>query len=84
MDVSDPQKTEEISKWDVNKVCEFIRKLPGCADYADDFALQEMDGQALLLLKAENLMQVMNMKLGTALKVMAKINELRTDNKDLK
>jgi hypothetical protein len=58
-------------------VCEFIRALPGCMDYAEDFAIQEIDGQALMLLKADHLMSAMSMKLGPALKICAKIDTMR-------
>lgn len=58
---------------------EFIRNLPGCTDYAEDFAIQEIDGQALMLLKADHLMAAMSMKLGPALKICAKIDTFRGD-----
>lgn len=61
----------------VSDVCEFIRALPGCCDYAEDFAIQEIDGQALMLLKADHLMSAMAMKLGPALKICAKIDTMR-------
>ncbi len=54
-----------------------MRSLTGCADYAEDFALQEIDGQALMLLKADHLMSAMSMKLGPALKICAKIDAMR-------
>jgi len=63
----------------VSEVCEFIRNLPGCTDYAEDFAIQEIDGQALMLLKENHLMSAMSMKLGPAVKICAKINSLRID-----
>lgn len=58
----------------VNEVCDFIRGLPGCADYAEDFAIQEIDGQALMLLKEDHLMSAMSIKLGPALKIVARID----------
>ncbi|XP_011313953.1 polyhomeotic-like protein 1 isoform X1 [Fopius arisanus] len=66
-------------KWTVNEVCDFIRNLPGCADYAEDFAIQEIDGQALMLLKEDHLMSAMSIKLGPALKIVAKIDSMRID-----
>ncbi len=60
-------------------VCEFIKALPGCSDYAEDFAHQEIDGQALMLLKEDHLMSAMNMKLGPALKIVAKIDTMREE-----
>lgn len=58
-------------------MCEFIKNLPGCYEYAEDFALQEIDGQALMLLKEDHLMSAMSMKLGPALKIVAKIDLMR-------
>lgn len=66
-------------KWTVQDVFEFIKALPGCADYADEFRLQEIDGQALLLLKEDHLMTAMSMKLGPALKICARINVLKEE-----
>ena len=51
--------------------------LLGCEDLAPQFLSQEIDGQALLLLKEEHLMSTMNIKLGPALKICASINNLR-------
>lgn len=49
----------------------------GCQEIAEEFRSQEIDGQALLLLKEEHLMSAMNIKLGPALKICAKINVLK-------
>ena len=58
---------------------EFIRNLAGCSVYADEFRSQEIDGQALLLLKEDHLMSTMNMKLGPALKICARINAIKEE-----
>ncbi|MEQ2169464.1 hypothetical protein GOODEAATRI_025524, partial [Goodea atripinnis] len=50
---------------------------PGCQEIADEFRSQEIDGQALLLLKEDHLMSTMNIKLGPALKIFARINMLK-------
>lgn len=73
------QSVEEhvMMKWSVSQVCDFIKNLPGCTDYAEDFALQEIDGQALLLLKENHLVSAMGMKLGPALKIVSKIESMR-------
>uniref|UniRef100_A0A4W3I629 Polyhomeotic homolog 3 n=1 Tax=Callorhinchus milii TaxID=7868 RepID=A0A4W3I629_CALMI len=63
--------------WTVDHVWEFIHSLPGCQDIADEFRSQEIDGQALLLLKEDHLMSAMNIKLGPALKICARINMLK-------
>lgn len=61
-------------------MCDFIRGLPGCADYAEDFAIQEIDGQALMLLKEDHLMSAMSIKLGPALKIVARIDSMRVES----
>uniref|UniRef100_A0A8C7ICH0 Polyhomeotic homolog 2b (Drosophila) n=1 Tax=Oncorhynchus kisutch TaxID=8019 RepID=A0A8C7ICH0_ONCKI len=65
------------TKWNVEEVYEFIRSLPGCQEIADEFRTQEIDGQAMLLLKEDHLMSAMNIKLGPALKIYASINMLK-------
>ncbi|XP_068137090.1 polyhomeotic-like protein 3 isoform X2 [Hyperolius riggenbachi] len=67
----------EPSLWTVEDVWAFIHSLPGCHDIADEFRTQEIDGQALLLLKEDHLMSTMNIKLGPALKICARINALK-------
>lgn len=64
-------------QWSVQEVSQFISSLQGCEDLASQFLSQEIDGQALLLLKEEHLMSTMNIKLGPALKICAHINNLR-------
>jgi len=51
-------------------VCGFVT---GCVDIGEEFRSQEIDGQALLLLKEDHLMGTMNIKLGPALKIYAQI-----------
>uniref|UniRef100_UPI0000683298 Polyhomeotic n=1 Tax=Drosophila melanogaster TaxID=7227 RepID=UPI0000683298 len=66
-----------ISSWSVDDVSNFIRELPGCQDYVDDFIQQEIDGQALLRLKEKHLVNAMGMKLGPALKIVAKVESIK-------
>ena len=61
----------------MQEVYEFVRKLPGCEMYAEEFRLQEIDGQALTLLKEDHLMMTLNVKLGPALKICQRINSLK-------
>lgn len=51
--------------------------LAGCQEIAEEFRAQEIDGQALLLLKEDHLMSTMNIKLGPALKIYARISMLK-------
>ncbi|KAJ8357069.1 hypothetical protein SKAU_G00198630 [Synaphobranchus kaupii] len=63
--------------WTVQEVWSFIYSLPGCQDIAEEFRSQEIDGQALLLLTEEHLVNAMNIRLGPALKICARINSLK-------
>ncbi|XDV45942.1 hypothetical protein PO909_013940 [Leuciscus waleckii] len=65
------------AKWNVEDVYEFICSLPGCQEIAEEFRSQEIDGQALMLLKEDHLMSTMNIKLGPALKIFAHISMLK-------
>uniref|UniRef100_A0A673MIG1 Polyhomeotic-like protein 3 n=1 Tax=Sinocyclocheilus rhinocerous TaxID=307959 RepID=A0A673MIG1_9TELE len=67
----------EPAQWSVDQVSSFISNLPGCQDIAESFRAQEIDGQALLLLTEDHLMSAMNVKLGPALKICARINSLK-------
>lgn len=79
----DPMSPTDISpypkpaQWSVDQVSSFISNLPGCQDIAESFRAQEIDGQALLLLTEDHLMSAMNVKLGPALKICARINSLK-------
>ncbi|KAJ8010797.1 hypothetical protein DPEC_G00078870 [Dallia pectoralis] len=77
---ADPPATPanpRLAQWSVEQVWGFIHKLPGCRDVAEAFRVQEIDGQALLLLTEDHLMTSMNIKLGPALKICAHINAHR-------
>ncbi|XP_072553220.1 polyhomeotic-like protein 2 isoform X1 [Salminus brasiliensis] len=72
-----PFLPSDPAKWNVEDVYEFICSLPGCQEIAEEFRAQEIDGQALLLLKEDHLMSTMNIKLGPALKIFARISMLK-------
>uniref|UniRef100_UPI00358FF853 polyhomeotic-like protein 2 n=2 Tax=Myxine glutinosa TaxID=7769 RepID=UPI00358FF853 len=72
-----PSHRGDPARWSVQEVWEFVSRLPGCRDVADEFRAQEIDGQALLLLKEDHLMTAMNLKLGPALKICAWITRLK-------
>ncbi|XP_041426599.1 polyhomeotic-like protein 2 [Xenopus laevis] len=64
------------TKWNVEDVYKFICSVPGCQEISEEFRAQEIDGQALLLLKEDHLMSAMNIKLGPALRLYARISML--------
>ena len=71
----DPDVDKNIVEWTEQDVYHFITGIEGCSQYAEEFISQEIDGQALLLLNEDHLMSNLNVKLGPALKILAKIQE---------
>uniref|UniRef100_A0A8C3QM10 Sterile alpha motif domain containing 7 n=1 Tax=Cyanoderma ruficeps TaxID=181631 RepID=A0A8C3QM10_9PASS len=61
--------SEDIRKWTVEDVHNFIVSLPGCSDYAQIFKDHAIDGETLPLLTEEHLLDTMGLKLGPALKI---------------
>lgn len=69
-----------LAKWTVQDVCDYIKNLPGGIDVVDEFLTQEIDGQALLLLNESHLVNLLNVKLGPALKIIQQINALKASH----
>lgn len=65
-----------IGKWTAKEVCKFVADVLGTDEYNEDFTTQEIDGSALILLKEKHLVNAMGMKLGPALKIVAKVQSL--------
>ncbi|XP_074037903.1 SAM-motif ubiquitously expressed punctatedly localized protein isoform X3 [Leptinotarsa decemlineata] len=64
-----PRLHEDISNWSVDDVSNFVSRIDICAEYAQIFRDQRIDGAGLPLLTEEHLTNTMNMKLGPALKL---------------
>ncbi|CAL4149001.1 unnamed protein product [Meganyctiphanes norvegica] len=60
---------ESIAHWSVDDVAQFVRNIDLCAEYAEVFREQRIDGSTLALLTEEHLTSSINMKLGPALKL---------------
>ncbi|XP_067873144.1 sterile alpha motif domain-containing protein 11 isoform X7 [Heterodontus francisci] len=73
LDGEDGATVEDISKWTVDDVCNFINGLSGCAEYIQVFRDQAIDGETLPLLTEEHLLNTMGLKLGPALKIRAQV-----------
>uniref|UniRef100_S4RBD1 L3MBTL histone methyl-lysine binding protein 1b n=1 Tax=Petromyzon marinus TaxID=7757 RepID=S4RBD1_PETMA len=58
-----------VSKWGVDEVAKFISALPGCDEQAKFFQNEQIDGPAFLLLTQCDLVKIMAIKLGPALKI---------------
>ncbi|XP_023573629.1 sterile alpha motif domain-containing protein 7, partial [Octodon degus] len=66
---------EDLQKWTVDDVHDFIRSLPGCSDYAQVFKDHAIDGETLPLLTEEHLRGTMGLKLGPALKIQSQVSQ---------
>ncbi|NXJ06466.1 LMBL1 protein, partial [Odontophorus gujanensis] len=60
---------KHVTKWTVEEVVSFVQRLPGCKEQAAVFREEQIDGEAFLLLNQNDLVKILNVKLGPALKV---------------
>ncbi|KAK2538492.1 Samd7 [Columba guinea] len=70
----DISSIEDIRKWTIDDVYNFIISLPGCSDYAQIFKDHAIDGETLPLLTEEHLLDTMGLKLGPALKIRSQVS----------
>ncbi|KAF2359732.1 Mbt repeat, partial [Trinorchestia longiramus] len=68
---------DTVLEWTSEEVGAAIEQLPGCEGVAEEFTAQKVDGEALLLITQDDLVQQLNLKLGHALKIMAFVDSLR-------
>ncbi|XP_070784621.1 lethal(3)malignant brain tumor-like protein 4 [Enoplosus armatus] len=60
---------ETVQHWSVQQVSDFIGSLPGCEEQAKQFRDEQIDGRAFLLLTQRDIIRIMSIKLGPALKI---------------
>ncbi|KAJ0058881.1 hypothetical protein NL108_001125, partial [Boleophthalmus pectinirostris] len=65
---------EDIRKWTVNDVVNFINSIPTCSEYAQTFKEHMIDGETLPLLSEEHLLDTLGLKLGPALKIRSQVS----------
>ncbi|MEE6527714.1 hypothetical protein FKM82_029294 [Ascaphus truei] len=58
-----------VSKWSTAEVFSFVQTLTGCEDQARLFREEMIDGEALLLLTQIDIVKILCIKLGPALKI---------------
>ncbi|XP_057385922.1 lethal(3)malignant brain tumor-like protein 1 isoform X8 [Balaenoptera acutorostrata] len=58
-----------VAKWTINEVFGFVQTLTGCEDQARLFKDEMIDGEAFLLLTQADIVKIMSVKLGPALKI---------------
>ena len=65
------------TEWNCDDVFQFVKVVSGI-QVAELFKAQEVDGSALSLIRDDHLVNTMQIKLGPALKIMSRFNELRS------
>ncbi|XP_038669610.1 lethal(3)malignant brain tumor-like protein 4 [Scyliorhinus canicula] len=60
---------KKVAKWSIEEVANFVQSLPGCKDQATVFREEQIDGEAFLLLTQTDIVKIMSIKLGPALKI---------------
>lgn len=76
------ESSTPVARWSVKEVCRFVADLLGTDDYTEDFTNHEIDGSALVLLQEKHLVNAMAMKLGPALKIVARVQSLQGTDSD--
>ncbi|XP_073686882.1 lethal(3)malignant brain tumor-like protein 4 isoform X2 [Garra rufa] len=62
-------QASRVAHWTVEEVADFIHSLPGCEEQAKQFRDEQIDGKAFLLLTQRDIVKIMSVKLGPALKI---------------
>ncbi|KAJ8270374.1 hypothetical protein GJAV_G00113700 [Gymnothorax javanicus] len=70
----DASSSEDIRKWTVDDVYNFINNIPSCSEYAQIFKDHMIDGETLPLLTDEHLLDTLGLKLGPALKIRSQVS----------
>ncbi|XP_051775042.1 lethal(3)malignant brain tumor-like protein 4 isoform X2 [Erpetoichthys calabaricus] len=60
---------KRVAKWSIEEVACFVEGLPGCKEHASIFRNEQIDGEAFLLLTQADIVKILSVKLGPALKI---------------
>lgn len=71
------------STWNVSDVAQFLR-VNDCVAHSDTFSRQKVDGQRLLDLTSDEIVKLLSMKVGPALKIYDLIQQLKLKMKSSK
>ncbi|XP_053142349.1 lethal(3)malignant brain tumor-like protein 3 isoform X2 [Hemicordylus capensis] len=72
----------KVSKWSTDEVSEFVRSLPGCEEHGKVFKDEQIDGEAFLLMTQADIVKIMSIKLGPALKIFNSILMFKAADKN--
>ncbi|XP_052449457.1 lethal(3)malignant brain tumor-like protein 1 isoform X1 [Carassius gibelio] len=74
----------QVSTWTIEEVFGFVNNLIGCEEQARIFKDEMIDGEAFLLLTQNDIVKIMNIKLGPALKIHNAILMFKSTDEGLK
>lgn len=75
----DHDLTENPMNWSLYKVCRFVQKVTNSAEISKKFQDQDIDGSAFVCLGQEDLMDLLNIKTGPAIKIYNRILHIREE-----
>uniref|UniRef100_A0AAY4DMB5 SAM domain-containing protein n=1 Tax=Denticeps clupeoides TaxID=299321 RepID=A0AAY4DMB5_9TELE len=73
---------KRVSAWNTDEVAGFVRGLPGCREHAATFRNEQIDGEAFLLLTQSDIVKILSIKLGPALKIYNSILMLKSADEE--
>ncbi|XP_030623643.1 lethal(3)malignant brain tumor-like protein 1 [Chanos chanos] len=74
----------QVATWTVEEVFSFVQNLTGCEEQARLFRDEMIDGEAFLLLTQNDIVKIMSIKLGPALKIYNSILMFKSTDEGLK
>uniref|UniRef100_A0A8D3D0S2 L3MBTL histone methyl-lysine binding protein 1b n=1 Tax=Scophthalmus maximus TaxID=52904 RepID=A0A8D3D0S2_SCOMX len=73
---------KRVATWSAEEVASFIKGLPGCKEHAATFKTEQIDGEAFLLLTQADIVKILSIKLGPALKIYNSILMLKNADEE--
>ncbi|CAN9514233.1 unnamed protein product [Ophioblennius macclurei] len=73
---------KRVATWSAEEVAGFVKGLPGCKEHAATFKTEQIDGEAFLLLTQTDIVKILSIKLGPALKIYNSILMLKNADEE--
>uniref|UniRef100_A0A8C9X3L3 L3MBTL histone methyl-lysine binding protein 1b n=1 Tax=Sander lucioperca TaxID=283035 RepID=A0A8C9X3L3_SANLU len=73
---------KRVATWSAEEVSTFVKGLPGCKEHAATFKTEQIDGEAFLLLTQADIVKILSIKLGPALKIYNSILMLKNSDEE--
>ncbi|KAM9723841.1 lethal(3)malignant brain tumor-like protein 4 isoform 2-T3 [Menidia menidia] len=73
---------KRVAAWSSEEVAAFVKGLPGCKEHAATFKTEQIDGEAFLLLTQADIVKILSIKLGPALKIYNSILMLKNADEE--